>query len=209
MSRAVLIRPPGPLYSLPPLLATRSWAFPCAQQPEGGPRSQIGAGYGKHPWENRRAQKQFRRWWKGDYEKMAKRVLADFDLFAHTCPYFYNGAPVNNGYGCRYPECGEAEEDDAGQLCGCCHRYTCPICCPFGEEDLDDPELDLDGRGRQEFFDRDGGFADGGELVTVASGDEAGEEERAALLAYNRYLHRYDKEWLEKHPRQEPQSPAR
>ena len=26
---------------------------------------------------------------------------------------------------------------------------------------------------------------------------------------YNRYLHRYDKEWLEKHPRQEPQSPAR
>ena len=131
------------------------------------------------------------------------------DLFAHTCPYFYNGAPVNNGYGCRHPECGEDEEDDAGQPCGCCHRYTCPICCPFGEEDLDDPELDLDGRGRQELFDRDGGFADGGELVTVASGDEAGEEERAALLAYNRYLHRYDKEWLEKHPRQEPQSPAR
>ena len=121
----------------------------------------------------------------------------------------YNGAPVNNGYGCRHPECGEDEEDDAGQPCGCCHRYTCPICCPFGEEDLDDPELDLDGRGRQELFDRDGGFADGGELVTVASGDEAGEEERAALLAYNRYLHRYDKEWLEKHPRQEPQSPAR
>ena len=121
---------------------------------------------------------------------MAKRVLADFDLFAHTCPYFYNGAPVNNGYGCRHPECGEDEEDDAGQPCGCCHRYTCPICCPFGEEDLDDPELDLDGRGRQELFDRDGGFADGGELVTVASGDEAGEEERAALLAYNRYLHR-------------------
>ena len=115
---------------------------------------------------------------------MAKRVLADFDLFAHTCPYFYNGAPVNNGYGCRHPECGEDEEDDAGQPCGCCHRYTCPICCPFGEEDLDDPELDLDGRGRQELFDRDGGFADGGELVTVASGDEAGEEERAALLAY-------------------------
>ena len=140
---------------------------------------------------------------------MAKRVLADFDLFAHTCPYFYNGAPVNNWYGCRHPECGEDEEDDAGQPCGCCHRYTCPICCPFGEEDLDDPELDLDGRGRQELFDRDGGFADGGELVTVASGDEAGEEERAALLAYNRYLHRYDKEWLEKHPRQEPQSPAR
>ena len=109
----------------------------------------------------------------------------------------------------QHPECREAEEDDAGQSCGCCHRYTCPICCPFGEEDLDDPELDLDGRGRQEFFDRDGGFADGGELVTVASGDEAGEEERAALLAYNRYLHRYDKEWLEKHPRQEPQSPAR
>ena len=102
---------------------------------------------------------------------MAKRVLADFDLFAHTCPYFYNGAPVNNGYGCRHPECGEDEEDDAGQPCGCCHRYTCPICCPFGEEDLDDPELDLDGRGRQELFDRDGGFADGGELVTVASGD--------------------------------------
>lgn len=93
---------------------------------------------------------------------MAKRVLADFDLFAHTCPYFYNGAPVNNGYGCRHPECGEDEEDDAGQPCGCCHRYTCPICCPFGEEDLDDPELDLDGRGRQELFDRDGGFADGG-----------------------------------------------
>lgn len=65
---------------------------------------------------------------------MAKRVLADFDLFAHTCPYFYNGAPVNNGYGCRHPECGEDEEDDAGQPCGCCHRYTCPICCPFGEE---------------------------------------------------------------------------
>ena len=52
---------------------------------------------------------------------MAKRVLADFDLFAHTCPYFYNGAPVNNGYGCRHPECGEDEEDDAGQPCGCCH----------------------------------------------------------------------------------------
>ena len=67
----------------------------------------------------------------------------------------------------------------------------------------------IQSRGRQELFDRDGGFADGGELVTVASGDEAGEEERAALLAYNRYLHRYDKEWLEKHPRQEPQSPAR
>lgn len=84
-----------------------------------------------------------------------------------------------------------------------------PDLLPLREEGLDDPELDLDGRGRQELFDRDGGFADGGELVTVASGDEAGEEERAALLAYNRYLHRYDKEWLEKHPRQEPQSPAR
>lgn len=83
---------------------------------------------------------------------MAKRVLADFDLFAHTCPYFYNGAPVNNGYGCRHPECGEDEEDDAGQPCGCCHRYTCPICCPFGEEDLDDPELDLDGRGGRNFL---------------------------------------------------------
>ena len=46
----------------------------------------------------------------------------------------------------------EDEEDDAGQPCGCCHRYTCPICCPFGEEDLDDPELDLDGRGRQELL---------------------------------------------------------
>ena len=40
---------------------------------------------------------------------MAKRVLADFDLFAHTCPYFYKGAPVNNGYGFRLPECGEDE----------------------------------------------------------------------------------------------------
>ena len=64
---------------------------------------------------------------------MAKRVLADFDLFAHTCPYFYNGAPVNNGYGCRHPECGEDEEDDAGQPCGCCHRYTCQSAAPSGK----------------------------------------------------------------------------
>lgn len=88
------------------------------------------------------------------------------------------------------------------------YHYTYPICCPFREEGLDDSELDLEGRDLQEFFDECGRFAAGGELVTVVSSDEAGEDERAALLAYNRYLHRYDKEWLEKHLGQEPRALA-
>ncbi|MFR9224346.1 MAG: DUF6744 family protein, partial [Flavonifractor plautii] len=35
-------------------------------------------------------------------------ILIDREVLARLCdtvdfPYFYNGAPVNNGYGCRHP----------------------------------------------------------------------------------------------------------
>jgi hypothetical protein len=50
-----------------------------------------------------------------------------FDEVWPRCRYFFDGADVNNGYGCTHPE-QEEVEDDLGR----CHSYSCPL-APFDD----------------------------------------------------------------------------
>ena len=131
---------------------------------------------------------------------MSKRTLIQFDIFSYTCPYFQGEAPINNGYGCGHPECGEASTDGSGNRWGHCHLFTYPLCCRLVEDELQNPELDLDGQTEWAFFSEDGRFIGDGEYATISAGEYASDDERAALLAYERYLHRYDLAWLSTHP---------
>jgi hypothetical protein len=60
------------------------------------------------------------------------KVLMTLNDFANICGYFYNAnfdvnAPAcpNNGYNCRHPNQGEAQDG-----VGCCFGWSCPL----GEE---------------------------------------------------------------------------
>lgn len=120
-----------------------------------------------------------------------QREVVDFDIFAGCCPYFVDDAPVNNGYGCDHPDQDEREEDGDGKEFGCCHIFSCPLCCTLDEEALRDPALDLDSLTADDFVDGQGRFYAGDHAV-VTVGDDASEDERTALGEYERYLKRYN-----------------
>ena len=63
------------------------------------------------------------------------QVLMEINDWANRCGYFFNAylekdISLNNGYNCRYPECGHIE-----QGVGCCHAGACPFGFEADEED--------------------------------------------------------------------------
>lgn len=120
-----------------------------------------------------------------------QKKVVDFDTFAGTCPYFEDDSPVNNGYGCGHPDQEERDTDDDGVERGCCHLFSCPICCAMDEEDLRDPTLDLDGLIADDFVGEDGEFY-AGDYAAITVGDDASEDEKKAIAAYERYMNRYN-----------------
>jgi len=121
-------------------------------------------------------------------------MIVDFDELGYICPYFTDNCPGGDGYGCTHPDADEAEEG-----VGRCWNAGCPVVCGLDEEDLDDPDLDWDGLERADFYDEDGKFIHDGQYATIGCDEEASEDEKKLLEAYQRYMHRYDKEWREGH----------
>ena len=126
---------------------------------------------------------------------MRKAVL--FDEFAYQCPFFTGGLERNGGYGCTHPG---QEDKEEGEAAGGCHCHTCPLGIEAEQEDMTEPEhpdaikdgIDWDGLcGSREVLE--------GEYLLVDIGDTATEDEKTALYCYERYMHRYDEEWLDTH----------
>lgn len=119
---------------------------------------------------------------------MRKAVL--FDDFAFQCPFFNGEDEDSNGYGCNHT-------DNDSEGCFCC---TCPLGIEAEQEDLTDKnhpdavkdEIDWDGL-------CECGEVTEGEYLLVDIGDTQTEDEKNALYAYERYIHRYDKKWLDEH----------
>lgn len=119
---------------------------------------------------------------------MRKAVL--FDTFANQCDFFNSDDEETNGYGCKHPN----QEDDG------CYCFCCPLGIEAEQQDLTDknhPDT------IQDEIDWDGLCEDGevteGEYLLVNIGENATDEEKQAVYNYDRYMHRYDKEWLDAH----------
>lgn len=128
---------------------------------------------------------------------MRKAVL--FDEFSAQCQFFNPDTDVNGGYGCDHREQRETVGVN-GKEQGCCYCHTCPLGIEAEQVDLTDPgHLDA----VKDDIDWDGLCEDGivteGEYLLVNTDDNAADEEKEALYHYERYMHRYDKEWLDMH----------
>lgn len=119
---------------------------------------------------------------------MRRAVL--FEDFAYHCPYFNDDDETNNGYGCNHKE-----NDSEG-----CYCHTCPLGIEAEQEDLTDKEHpdavkdDIDWDGLCEC-----GEVYEGEYLLVNTDADKSEDAKNALYTYDRYMHRYDKEWLDAH----------
>ena len=114
------------------------------------------------------------------------RKVVSFQEFFYNCPNFTDDTDINNGYGCKHESAYEkAESENIGK----CFCFSCPIGIEADAEDCDNSEVDLDGITREEIAEAEGNS----EYLLV------NEEETEALYAYERYIHRYDKKWLDEH----------
>lgn len=111
---------------------------------------------------------------------MRQAVL--FDEFALKCPFFEGDSECNNGYACTHKE---SEE-------GYCLCYACPLGIEAEQEDIGRTDIDWDG------LCEDGEVYEG-EYLLIAKDDDATQEQKEALYNYERYMHRYDKRWLDEH----------
>lgn len=117
------------------------------------------------------------------------RKAADFDSFAYACPFFTTQPWVNNGYGCNHPDQEEIREDADGNEGGCCYCWSCPLGIEADHEDLTNPNVDWCGL-------CDDGEVTESEYIMINNGPDATEDEQKAWNCYQRYMHRYDQEWL-------------
>lgn len=126
---------------------------------------------------------------------MRKAVL--FDEFSYNCQFF--NIKTVNGYGCDHPEQRETIEEDRKEV-GCCFCHTCPLGIEAEQQDLTEREHP---DAVKDEIDWDGLCEDGevteGEYLLVDTGETATEEEKLAIYLYERYIHRYDKKWLDEH----------
>lgn len=119
---------------------------------------------------------------------MRRAVL--FDEFSYQCDFFNSDDEETNGYGCNHLK-------QSGERCYC---HTCPLGIEAEQQDLTDKnhpdaiqyEIDWDG------LCEDGEVAEG-EYLLVNVGEDATDEEKQAVYNYDRYMHRYDKKWLDEH----------
>lgn len=125
-----------------------------------------------------------------------KLRMVSFEEFAYVCPYFTSQTAVNNGYGCTHPEQEETDPDseNGGIEHGKCYDFSCPLCLTTEEEDFDNnlhPDYDLDGLDKDDYSE--------GDYVLVNTDDDASENEKKAFMNYERYINRYNPEWLKSH----------
>lgn len=113
-----------------------------------------------------------------------------FDDFSFCCPFF--NSKVGNGYGCTHPEQEEIDKDAEGKEYGKCYCFSCPLGIEAEQEDLSEKTIDWDGL-------CECGEVTEGEYLLVDVGNEATDDQKNALYSYERYIHRYDKKWLDAH----------
>ena len=121
--------------------------------------------------------------------KNARKAVV-FDEFARICKFFSSATDANNGYGCLHP----MQEEKEGKDCGCCNCWSCPLGVEAEQEDIDAPDSKIDWDGLC-----DDGEVTEGEYLLVNCGEDASDDEKEALARCERYLHRYDPEWLRAH----------
>lgn len=119
---------------------------------------------------------------------MKKAVM--FDEFAMHCKYFKNS---NYDYECRHPKQEERDYVDDIEV-GQCFSCSCPLGIEAEQEDYDSNSGDIDW---------DGLCSDGtvpcGEYLLVDTDDNADADQKEVLFAYDKFMHRYDKQWLDEH----------
>lgn len=120
----------------------------------------------------------------------ASRKAVTFEDFSHCCPFF--NSKIGDGYGCDHPLQEEKDTDAEGKEYGKCYCCSCPLGIEAEQEDLTSNEIDWDGMCEE-------GEVNEGEYLLVDVGDEATEDQKNALYSYERYMHRYDKKWLDEH----------
>ncbi len=124
---------------------------------------------------------------------MRKAVL--FDEFACCCKFF--NSKTQDGYGCTHPDQTMTRLEDDRKT-GRCFCWSCPLGIEAEQEDLGRTDIDWDG------LCEDDEVAEA-ECLLVNTGADAAEEDKHALDAYERYLHRYDKKWLNAHKSEDSQ----
>ena len=126
---------------------------------------------------------------------MRKAVL--FDVFSSRCQFF--NIETAGGNGCDHPEQMITEKEN-GKEVGSCHCHTCPLGIEAEQQDLTDRE---DPDAVKDEIEWDGVCEDGevieGECLLVPVDGTASEEQKQAMYSYERYMHRYDKQWLDAH----------
>lgn len=124
---------------------------------------------------------------KGGTEESMRRATL-FEDFSCQCQYFKGDTDVNNGYGCLHPK----NEKEYGENIAGCYCFKCPLGIEAEQEDADSPDIDWDGL-------CDDGEVYDSEYLLVDIGESQTEDEKLALYKYDRYMHRYDKQWLDAH----------
>lgn len=67
--------------------------------------------------------------------------------------------------------------------------------CEPDEEDWNNPDVDWDGTAWDELVGEDGKMLMDGEHIAVNVGSDATEEEKRAMLCYERRINRYNPDW--------------
>ena len=119
------------------------------------------------------------------------RKVVVFDEFAYQCPHYNGKSKANNGYGCDHPKQTNTETID-GIKYGCCYCGSCPLGVEVEDEDIGRDDVDFQG-----FCEE--GYVSEGEYLMIDCDEDATPEQKEALFQYDRYLHRYDKKWLDEH----------
>ena len=124
-----------------------------------------------------------------------------FDEFSLCCPYYNPTTDVNNGYGCDHPKQEESDYDEeTGKEQGKCYCWSCPLGIEAEQADLTDKK---NSDAVQEEIDWDGlcecGEVGESEYLLVCVDEKATSDEKNALYEYDRFIHRYDKKWLDEH----------
>lgn len=86
----------------------------------------------------------------------------------------------------------EIDKDAEGKEYGKCYCFSCPLGIEAEQEDLSEKTIDWDGL-------CECGEVTEGEYLLVDVGNEATDDQKNALYSYERYIHRYDKKWLDAH----------
>ena len=118
-------------------------------------------------------------------------LMCDFDTFAYACKFFTSNCRVNNGYGCTHSKQEETDFDnELGREHGKCYCHSCPLGIEADAECLESTNIVFDGFNDDEISE--------GEYLLVKMGVDASNEEKQAIISYQKRLNQYNLEYWPK-----------